>query len=460
MTTAFSGVRGEAPAYLDTPRENALQNIDTHGDFAPSPLESIVTDPWDAYRPRAYPARPWDRHAWRRAVAVELSSLGMHVEAFRFSGCGRRAWHRDCSCGASPAIAVVFSSCGSRACDFCERRRSQKSARRLAKAMVWLDANSERPDTLRRSREEFRDERDRIALRMRKIENGRPAGRIGRTPLELRRARAARWFYDLANPETWRWRSLTLAVPWSPSDPESYTVGAMRTRLRTLWAQWRALWTWRLAVGGHASASVHAEISTGGHIHLHVLYRGPWVDAQSLEAILLDSWSETEVGRVWVGEVYGTHGDASRECAKYVTKGSGPSSGRWMSGGPCVAIDPVLAARWIRAQGKQQLARHYGRMRIAFTATRPVGRDSEVVDVCSCRACGTSLGEVGSQGWRHDWTDAVARRARERWRSIVDVRRWHPKVPAMDERTASVVDLRSRSARSPDQTSFRMRRPR
>jgi len=435
--------------------------MDSHGvlDIL-SPLESSVTDPWDAHRPRAYPAGRWDRHAWRRAVSVELSALGMPVEAFLFNGCGRRAWHRDCSCGAAPAVAVVFSSCGSRACDFCERRRSQKASRRLAKAMVWLDDNPARPETLRRSREEFRDERDRIALRMRKLAAGGRVGRIGRIPLELRRQRAARWFYDLADPEAWRWRSLTLAVPWSPSDPESYTVDAMRARLRTLWAQWRCLWTWRLAVGGHASASVHAEISTGGHIHLHVLYRGPWVDAKSLETILLDSWSETEVGRVWVGDVYGAHGDASREAAKYVTKGSGPSSGRWMSGGPCVAIDPVLAARWVRAQGKQQLARHYGRMRIAFAATRTVGvRD--VVDVCSCRACGAGLGEVGSQGWRHDWTDAVARRARERWRDIVDVRRWHPKVPMMDERTATVVHLRSRSAGSlPPTTSTRTRRPR
>jgi hypothetical protein len=401
------------------------------------------------------------RFSWRRwitANAKELRALEDHRSAEALEACGRRAWTSGCPrCGLDPARVVVMSSCDSRICPFCGRsaakRRTEvltfavRNVRRCADAAVHQVAREQRAaerDAARRvdhwaakvaaARAKGRDPGRALAL-LEKAEDDRSRAhswllqawhRNDRVPTVEKGRRRMEW-----GGSALRWRFLTLTHWWDPSDPDAIKPGAMRTRVRALFRQWSRVWSERLSVGGLAAATAKCEMSANGFIHLHVLYWGPFVVKKYVEK--LQAELDSLAGFTWVQlardheetlrgqadpEDEGDNGEwAAAEIAKYTAKAISPLSADWIAGDGRPVLHPRLAAAWQVATRGVQLVRHFGTMRAAIALYKQPDDDGHWR---CCVGCGHDLGMVGL--WSHEWTDAIARAARSRWRDVLAIR--------------------------------------
>ncbi len=205
------------------------------------------------------------------------------------------------------------------------------------------------------------------------------------------------------------------------------------------------------------------EMSQGGHVHVHALYLGPHVPMTALnKRVFGDQWridDPMRQGTIVIGGLeerakrvesanqnpmneplrreltttdaqpvpMGDHlQGALRETLKYVVKGPSPMRDGWIGGEKLRGTHPKLAAAWHLATRRMQSRRHYGQWTKTLAAL-PKRPESEKPDRETCASCGELLPDRDSGAWRHDWTDAVARKARDRWRSIV-VQRTKPNI--------------------------------
>ena len=238
----------------------------------------------------------------------------------------------------------------------------------------------------------------------------RTSARAARQRL-LRRARGALIGRGVA---AWGWKLITIAPQWSPAAAYSYSVEGLRARLDDVRARWRALWDSGLAVEGLAAAYARVEISMGGHVHLHVLYFGPF---------LVQPWAQATAGcHVDVRAVKGDEVKrATREAVKYTLKSASPLRGAWVGGAHYRTPHPELAAAWVLATRHRRTVEAYGTFRAAVHAELNTTTDDEKAreSLRGCASCGSDdLSEprterveelarrLGVNGWR--WRPTAA----------------------------------------------------
>lgn len=333
-------------------------------------------------------------------------------------------------------------SCGLRGCPLCEKRAALERSARVAGAalrvpeLVRLRAPRVRVQVgeelgaaveardLWRERERAARERFARRGRVRDLESADGHALRG-ARAEVRRARLRRWATEVARPEVWRWRLITVSPPWSPADARDYSVGGLRRRLADLRARCADLWEGALRVGGLAAGTFRVELNDAGHVHAHVLYFGPWHGVKHLAKIAGCFVDVREL------KVFRRHGDdgggdavaamrsAVVEGTKYALKGPGAAP-QWLGGESWRVAHPELVAAWMIATEDQQLVTHRGVMRDALAAEEaaPQVEDRAPEPAPICRRCGRevcAIGEVWELGRLARELPAVWWRERVRW---------------------------------------------
>lgn len=336
--------------------------------------------------------------------------LGYADLATRLRRCGSVASVWECpSCGDCDAHVQVRASCDSRVCPFCARVAARERASLVTGAMARV--NELTAGEVATARARYERVTDDLVARGR-VWGSRRGDRAAsvRATLAREAAIAQRARMGLRDHErmAWSWKMITVSPPWTPDDPVAYTVGGLRARLDDLHERWSRLWREGLAVLGAASAYVRVELSAAGHVHLHVLYFGPW-------------WSQSWLVKqaechVWIERVDDT-ASAIREATKYALKSPTPGAG-WITSARH-APHPELAARWQIATRNRRLCESYGVMRRAVALETLARGGTPVTDVPPapppaprCASCGHELDGVEP---RAESTAAVARRLGAKW---------------------------------------------
>ena len=318
---------------------------------------------------------------WKERVADELESLGLWKQADAFRLCGSRALVYGCdSCGEGLAAVVVPTSCDLRICPWCARVQAQE------RVSLVSGAADRAVDMIAAGRDQaLKDLRDALLQAEGAAATHRAvaAGAIQRSLLPSRsealraedhsiceracvretkaldRLRAAkREIHAVEQSGSWSWKLITITEPWSPLDPQEYTPARLRARALSVVSRWTRCWEAGARAGGLAFASLRVELSSHGHVHAHVLYRGPWV-AQSW-------WQATAGSIVDVREIQRRPSDGGpdfgglREAIKYALKTISPTRGDWIAGKSWRCVHPELAAAWAAATTHLQLIRHFG----------------------------------------------------------------------------------------------------
>lgn len=248
---------------------------------------------------------------------------------------------------------------------------------------------------------------------------------------EATRARLTRWRIEArrAHTDAWRWRLITVSPPWSPTDPREVDPAGLARRVADLRARCAALWDHALSIGGLAAVTMRVELSARGHVHMHMLYFGPWQHAMHLRRVagcvvdvrLVRPDRDTRGVVLDRGEVRAGGVDiegAVREVAKYALKSPGSCAQEWTAGASRRVAHPRLVAAWQTATRDAQLVTHRGTMRGALAAADLDPPQAPQLAPRQCPACRAPVSEVGTV-----WS--VARLARtltpHAWRACV---RW------------------------------------
>lgn len=247
-------------------------------------------------------------------MAAELAGLGYVDQAEALQVCGTRCLAHACRCGIRHVVPMA--SCGLRVCPLCARRQAAVAARELSAKVATLSRSYPRL----------------------------------------------------------RWRLVTLTSRWDPADPEQVSVDGLRRRAKDLWRRWSGIWP-ELRRIGCVAAYVSCECSDGGHVHLHVLVLGPWLDKGWLAGL----WRDFADVRDFKGVA---------EVCKYVVKLQGIQDWHWLAGEHRRVIHPRLAARWWAATRRMHLHRPYGALRAASAEPEPEpqSQSERPTDACDCGA--------------------------------------------------------------------------
>jgi len=328
----------------------------------PSALDKVLLRRGeDDDRERAvYPVVPFAWRDWQHGVVGYLLTYADSMEsvnsgtarairrrAISFLACLTAARVRTCECGYHrPGSGIPDGQgapCQSRSCPRCARRRA-------AKASIWLE---------------------------------RAVDHVESTKDEA---------------EGYRWRHITLTVPYDPRDPAEVTPTALRERVRILRKAWRAIWTparsareratWPGLGGPDRAAFFSVELAGTGNVHAHVLYWGPFVSKKSIETVASRATGGRS-GFMDIRECQGKNG--AKEVAKYSVKSPGGRAERWLSGVSRETIHPALAASWEIATFGAQLVSRYGLFRALPDPEDEEIEDERIADdEVVCPVCGSS----------------------------------------------------------------------
>lgn len=356
---------------------------------------------------------------WVEAVAREFDGRGHRDWAHNLRACGALARVRSCdSCGDECASVEVRASCCLRVCPWCARIDSRERIELVSGAVARVEGyqRAQQRAAAARVAEQLRE----AAAAVAHWEALAAAARAAKPPREAvaerhdARAHAAAARVALAEREAkavaelprWRWKLVTISLAWKPLDATEYTPARLRQRAAAAVEAWRRAWDAGARAGGLAAATVRVELSARGHVHVHVLYRGPYI-AQKW-------WAKVCGGIVDVRTINpGPDGDGMREAVKYTLKLPTTSAARWVAGESCDAPHPTLAASWCIATRNVQLVRHLGVMRDAIAAEQVTPAPSEGDDAGPrCASCGAGIGHTEAVMVS---TVAVARYLGPRW---------------------------------------------
>lgn len=205
-----------------------------------------------------------------------------------------------------------------------------------------------------------------------------------------------------------RLRFVTLTQEYRPFDADEMTIDALRERWRRMREAWRhILDRVRLSIASKRLRSLVGawacvEMAGTGHVHMHVLYFGPWIDK--------DEW------KAWGREVFPEFGHLDPEEADasaiahmchYPLKGPGGRATRWFAGGKCVddggspaLIHPTLAARWEIAMFGRRIGDRYGSFRRVRSPDAIAITEEPARPARPCPSC-------GAVEWKRLWTTAA-----------------------------------------------------
>lgn len=217
------------------------------------------------------------------------------------------------------------------------------------------------------------------------------------------RARKVEDFFESAievipEVEGYEWQFVVLTTRYNPRDPQDVSREALRSRAMLARRMGRRAWEKVLKARGAGMFRV-VECSPRGAVHTNLVYYGPPVDKDQLEATL--AAFDPRCGSINAqpirarGKRLPKKGQVART-ARYAAKGMEKGSfwdEDWLSGGKWgKTIAPELAARWELAVTRLQLTQKYGVLRsLDFRASDysyEPENDSEIV----CESCG-AVGE-------------------------------------------------------------------
>lgn len=450
-------------------------SLDTQGDLLPNgdgvPASGAVKAPRPRPPHRHRLGRPV-RDGWRgwiARVAASLRSFGAEEMAQNLTSCGQTARVTPCrdvadgGCGDPYGRVEVRISCDARVCPWCSRRAAQERVELVTAAAMrvpdyqaaqlaatverlqeqehqaqravahWAAFAVEAANRAERRHSQRERERDEAKAR-RHRERAEKAGR--RVQLARRQLAGVRELHR------WGWKLVTISPLWNPADAAEYEPATMRARAEDVLRRWSKVWEAGARAGGLAAATVRTEMSAHGHIHVHVLYRGPWVPQE---------WWQSEAGcivdvrAIRAKDARGVEREAKRaeesaaayaervlrgavtEAVKYALKTPTPTSAEWMSGDRRDVAHPELAARWMLATRHMQLIRHYGVMADAIAAEVEMQEPPEERPADSrCASCG---GELHTEASTMHPTARVARALGAAWKAPPKVSPWGVPLP-------------------------------
>jgi len=191
----------------------------------------------------------------------------------------------------------------------------------------------------------------------------------------------------------------TITTRYNPRNPAELTWQALRSRSRLVLKAAQTLWKKKLK-GPGTSMFRSIECSMRGHVHCHMIYLGPEVDAKELtdfiqakvgqglgyiNAKTLEIGDTDEVGNLLPIQI--------GRMAKYMAKGTFGYGTETLEGWfgleeNTECIDPKLAARWEIATYKLRMTDRYGELRgVSFSEadyTYVPPEDTKTV----CQHCG------------------------------------------------------------------------
>jgi hypothetical protein len=427
------GVGGQVPPTSVHTQGNLLRNgPDSSGSAAPTRAARDRGDDPKTWVRRHRHGRPQQKGwaSWVAEVAEELRARGGVELAHNLRSCGSTARVRECSaCGDALGSVEVRASCGLRVCPWCAKIAAREKVALVGGAVDRVEGyqRAQAKAAAARVEEERATAAAAVDHWLRLEGAARAAGRSAVADRHEERARAAAARVALARREAravaelgrWSWKLVTFSPAWSPQDGREYTVAGLRRRVARCWAAWSRVWEAGARAGGLAAATLRVEVSSRGHVHLHVLYRGPWV-AQSW-------WARVSGCMVDVRAVDDFGGIV--EVVKYSLKMPTPSRAEWIAGDARSVPHPALAASWLLATRRVQLLRHVGVMRDAISAEEAAGedmREEEPSAVCGCASCGADLSGVQVVLVA---TRVVARALGPRWGATATVDLWGRVLP-------------------------------
>lgn len=411
------------------------------------------------------------RRSWRQwvsAVARELTTRGATREARMLDECGLRAVVRSClDCRETIASATVTTSCDLRVCPFCARSRGADRRAVLTAALLRVpgyvaaraDAVVMELDRAVAEHTRIRDLwTDRAARARARFEHGGPSERA-RASRALERAsrlassaeveRIARRF-DLerareAQRGSWGWKLVTVSPKWSPLEAHAYTQEGLEARARDAWARWELVRD-RYSAGGLAASVASIECSEAGHVHVHAIVYGPWiehthaceiagchVDVRAIDgagkssakrwAVKAQEWRHlTKAERIERARASSPElalRAAIGEAVKYIAKVPTPLRDGWIAGASGRVMHPSLAASWLLAMRGAKASRVYGPARDAIACEREQrqGASEQRERVEHCRSCGSL--SLSAPVIEH--TPAIARALGRDWARVLSL---------------------------------------
>lgn len=342
--------------------------------------------------------------AWRTRVAWNLRAAGaafgahtktgrtLYRRAAELLACGGWCEEKTCT-GCGTCSTNMVCTCDVRVCPRCSLVRANGKRRALLEAVTQLaktKATYERTD-----------------------------GR-GRAPYQV--------------------NVITFTARFDPENPDDCTPGAIADRFAGLKAAVDSAWEQVLsrdAAGAkleHAAMHAETEVPFGGAIHVHVAYRGRFLDGRPeekrppgsvddfdrlKEIVHLELGGslhdykhgrpDQKLGNVHVAKQTGTVKSQVTEACKYVTKASHPlrrTVGRYAEKAPSLWMDPALAAVVEIAFLRKHLS--WGRGELAAINKRAAELEDAAGDSSTRCACGSSADQ-----WQFKFVRTSFLRARE-----------------------------------------------
>lgn len=412
--------------------------------------------PRDRFRSPHARASSMAWRSWVEATADALRDVHRAPDlASELRACGRDCWVMDCSaCEESFARVEVRASCDVRVCPWCARRRSaarveaiggaisrlpeviqsqrlqadadarsrasealeardhwrevarRAGERRASRVAYWsLRASSERATSVSRDRARVlasKAEREETAVIRRAERSAAKAEhryRTARREIQAIREASSLRLDGGVRLGRWRWRLVTIGEPWRPSDPREVDAAGLRRRIDAVLRRWSRCWAEGAKAGGLAAAYASVECSANGHVHVHVLYLGPWIDVRWWTRVAGVKVDVREVDYVPGVERAQPSQAALMEAVKYALKSPSPWAREWLSGKARKVAHPRLAAAWVIATRHHQIARAFGTLRATMDCESGLDDGDVETDKAEdsaerdrrCCFCGTEL---------------------------------------------------------------------
>lgn len=176
-------------------------------------------------------------------------------------------------------------------------------------------------------------------------------------------------------PEGWSWKFITLTAPYDNASEGDLSVEGLRERWAGYRKAWRAIWAWikkdcPKELRPRLGAVSTVELQGTGHVHLHCLFVGPYIDKERLEAVAKKAWPRCGFSKINFADP-----GAIAEIAKYPVATKGGACESWLGGHRALDEDertgelvpalvhPVLAARWEIALYQRHVCDRFGAFR-------------------------------------------------------------------------------------------------